>query len=87
MQDNYFSRIASQCQGVARNLTYNDKEIEAEAKHILLEASRALDSCAIRVHEKSDGLLLINARGKSRYMTLKEKIAFYLLGKATEIRP
>lgn len=82
----YRSDLASKCQDIASNMTYNDREIEAAAKHILREASHALDSCSIRVHKKSDGLLIINARGKSRYMTMKERLAYFLIGD-TEIRP
>ena len=42
---------------------------------------------SIRVHRKRDGLLMVNARGKSRFMTLRERIAYWLLGNTTEIRP
>lgn len=78
--------LASQCQGVARCISYNNSPNEAAAKHLLLEASNALDRHSVRVHKKRDGLLIINARGKSRYMTLRERIAYWLLG-STEIRP
>ncbi len=86
MNTNTNAALASKCQGVARCLSYNAKPHEGEAKHLLLEASHALDSHAIRVHKKRDGLLIINARGKSRYMTLRERIAYLLLG-STEILP
>ena len=52
-----------------------------------LEASHALDAHSIRVHRKRDGLLMVNARGKSRFMTLRERIAYWLLGNTTDIRP
>ena len=81
------SKLASQCQGAARCLSYNKTSAEGSAKHLLLEASHALDTHAIRVHRKRDGLLLVNARGKSRFMTLRERIAYWLLGNTTEIRP
>lgn len=45
----YRANLASTCQNIARSLTYNDRPIEAKAKHTLLEASHALDSSAIRV--------------------------------------
>lgn len=84
----YRSNLASQCQGLARCFTYNDKPLEAKAKHLLLEASHALDSASIRVHRKRDGrLIIINARGKSRFMTLRERIAYWLLKQSTEIQP
>lgn len=83
----YESKLASQCQGVAKCLTYNDDEHQAAAKHVLLEASHRLDSHAVRVHRKKDGLLIINARGKSRFMTLRERLAMRLLRGKLEIRP
>jgi hypothetical protein len=30
---------------------------------------------------------MVNARGKSRFMTLRERIAYWLLGNTTDIRP
>ena len=83
----YTSDLASKCQGVARCISYNASTHEAQAKHTLLEASHALDVHSIRVHRKRDGLLMVNARGKSRFMTLRERIAYCLLGNTTEIRP
>lgn len=83
----YESKLASQCQDVARCLTYNDDEHQAAAKHTLLEASHMLDQHAIRVHRKADGLLIVNARGKCRYMTWRERIAYWLLRGKLEIRP
>lgn len=79
--------LASKCQGVARCISYNASAHEAQAKHTLLEASHALDAHSIRVHRKRDGLLMVNARGKSRFMTLRERIAYWLLGNTTDIRP
>ena len=81
----YRSNLASKCQGIAHNLSYNEPVV-GTAKHLLIEASHALDSCAVRVHKKRDGLLIVNARGKSRYMTWRERIAYWVLG-VTEIRP
>lgn len=86
-KQSYESRVASACQGAAYSLSYNNDGPEAAAKHVLHEASHALDSHSIRVHKKADGLLILNARGKSRFMTLRERIAYWLLGNKTEIRP
>lgn len=83
----YASKLALQCQGAARCLSYNGSAAEGSAKHLLLEASHALDGHAIRVHRKRDGLLMVNARGKSRFMNLRERIAYWLLDNTTEIRP
>lgn len=77
----YHSKIASKCQDLARNLTYNEGVNEAKAKHLLLEVSHALDIASVKVHKKKDGLLIINARGGSRFMTWKERVAYWLLGK------
>ncbi len=83
----YESKLASQCQGIAHNLSYSGSNPEAQAKHTLQEASHVLDGHAIRVHKKKDGLLLINARGKARFMTWRERLAYWLLKGKTEIRP
>ena len=81
------SSVAAQCQGVARTLTYNAGVPEAQAKHALLEASHCLDTHAVRVHVGADGVVISNARGKSRVMTWRERLAYRLLGGNTEIRP
>lgn len=83
----YESKLASKCQGVAGCLSYNGPKHEAEAKHVLHEASYALDRHAVRVSEDFPGLLIINARGKARYMTWRERLARWLLKGALEIRP
>lgn len=83
----YEAELASKCQGIAACLTFNEGVHEADAKHALLEASHALDSHAIRVHRKKDGLLLVNARGKSRFATIRERLAIWLLEGKTEVRP
>ena len=87
LYESYEPKLASNCRGVARCLTYNGDKHQADAKHTLLEASHMLDRHACRVHRKSDGLLIINARGKSRFMTLRERMAMWLLRGKLEIRP
>jgi len=74
------SELASKAQGVARCLTYNDDTHQASAKHILLECSHRLDARNIRAHKKKDGLLLINARGKARYATWRERLSYWISG-------
>lgn len=81
------SKLASKCQGIARCLTFNEGAHEASAKHVLLEASHMLDGHACRAHRKRDGVLIINARGKSRFMTMRERLAMLLLRGRLEIRP
>ena len=79
----HLSNLASGLQGHARAISYDDGPLKA----LLQSSSHALDTEAVRVHGKTDGLLLINARGKARYMTFRERLAYRLLGKRTEIRP
>ncbi len=80
------SIMADRCKGISHSLSYNGGA-EGDAKHMLREASHFFDSNSIRVHKKKDGLLMANARGKSRYMTYKERMAMWLLGGNLEIRP
>lgn len=80
----FLSDVALRLQGFARCLSYSD---DGPLKHTLLEASHALDSHAIRVHKKRGGLLIVNARGRSRYMSWRERLAHWLLNGRTEIRP
>lgn len=79
------STVATRCQSAAHNLSYNGSQQESAAKHALVEASRALDHTSVRVHKKKDGLLLVDARGKSRFMTWKERIAYWILGNSVTI--
>lgn len=74
------SELASKMQGVARCLTYNDDEHQAAAKRLLIEAAHRLDSGEIRAHKKDDGLLFVNARGKARYATWRERLAYHIAG-------
>lgn len=83
----YRARLATQCLGAARCISYNNGPREGIAKQLLLEASHALDAASICVHKKRDGLLLVNARGKTRFMNWRERIAYWVLGGATEIKP
>lgn len=85
--ENYESKLASKCQGVARCLTYNEDEHQAAAKHTLLEASHMLDQHAVHINKKADGPMIVNARGKCRFLTIRERVAVWLLGGKLEIRP
>jgi hypothetical protein len=71
-------QITIKAREVARNLTYNDDKPQAAAKHMLLELAHRLDARDIRVHRKRDGYLLINGLGRSRFMTLKERLCWLL---------
>ena len=74
------STLASTAQGIAKNLTYNDGADQAQAKHILLQCAHRLDSSDIRAKRTADGLMLINARGKQRYATWRERLAYWIAG-------
>ena len=87
VSEKYESKLASQCQGVARCLTYNDDKHQAAAKHTLLEASHMLDQHAVHINQKEDGPMIVNARGKCRFLTIRERLAVWLLRGKLEIRP
>lgn len=74
------SDLTLKARGIARCLTYNDDQHQAAAKHMLLEMAHRLDTLDIRAHKKTDGLLLINGIGKSRFATLKERMLYYVFG-------
>lgn len=74
------NELTLKARGIASCLTYNEGEPEAAAKHMLLELAHRLDSLNIRCSKKSDGLLLINGKGKSRYATFKEALLYKLFG-------
>jgi hypothetical protein len=74
------SNLANLAQGIARRLTYNDDDTQAQAKQVLLECAHRLDSRDVRAHKKTDGLLLVNARGKSRHATWRERLAYRIAG-------
>jgi len=87
MENKWLSDLASRCQGLARNLSYNDGDLIGSVKHTLLEASQTLDRNAVTLHKSSKGVFVMNARGKSRFITVRERIAVWLLRGKTEIRP
>lgn len=83
----HLSELATKCQGVAQCLSYNDDDHQAAAKHLLLEASHALDSQAVSTRKVLIGLVVVNARGKRRLLTRRERLAVWLLRGKTEVRP
>lgn len=83
----YASVLGTRCAELARAISYHDPEPVGAIKHTLREAAYFIDSQCIRVHRKRDGLLMITARGKARFMTWRERLAYWLLRNKTEIRP
>lgn len=80
--------VASHCDGVIGDeygRPHCRYKVERDAA--LAEASHMLDSHAVRVHQKADGLLMVNARGKSRFMNWRERLARWLLKGSLEILP
>ena len=74
------SELANKARGVACCLSYNNGEHEDAAKRLLREMAHRLDAKNIRVHKKRDGFLIASALGSSRYMTLKESLAYRMFG-------
>lgn len=72
--------ITSKARKVARHLSYSSDTHQAQAKHLLLEMASKIDQKNIRVHKKSDGLLLIDGLGKARFMTIKERLLYAIFG-------
>lgn len=88
---NYLSNLGSKMQGIAGVISDGErvqKECPTYLKSALLEAAHALDSQSVRVNYPINGKPeIINARGKHRTLTLRERIAIRILGGRTEIRP
>ena len=78
------SELANKARGVACRLSYNNSEHEDAAKVLLREMAHRLDVKNIRVHKKRDGFLIVTALGNSRYMTLKESLAYRMFGAIPE---
>lgn len=74
------SELTDKARGIARTLTYNDDTPQAQAKHMLLEMAHRLDTANIRLHRKVGGVLACTALGKSRFLTVRERVACWLLG-------
>lgn len=72
--------LTTRARGIARCLTYNDDTPQAAAKHLLLEMAHRLDTLDVRAHKKTDGLLLVDGTGKTRYATTKERALYRLFG-------
>ena len=77
------SDLADTCRELAGCLSYNEDHRQAEIKRALKVASHSLDSSLVRV----SGRVVANARGKSRRLLLRERLAIWLLQGKTEIRP
>jgi len=85
----YESKLASRLQSYADTLSFEELDGKTEfcPKQVVLHASHALDQCNVRIYRKKDGICIRNARGKFRYLTWRERLAYWLLGENPEIRP
>lgn len=87
LKEPYDSKLANQCQGIASCLSYNALPHEGEAKHTLIEAAHRLDWHACYAKHSKNGFVVANARGKFRRLTVRERLALWLLRGKLEIRP
>lgn len=79
MSTKYRNNLALKAQGIARCLSY-DGTLSGDAKHALLEMSRALlnDPRDHRVVKAKRGLEVWALSGNSRPLSLKERLAYRL---------
>lgn len=85
--ESYEASVASTCQNLSYRLSYDESPLESDLKHALKEAARALDSHSVRVERKGAHIEVVNARGKARQLTIRERLARRLLRGNMEIRP
>ena len=84
----YESRLANTLNGMAQVMSYNDvKQGRPCNKSVLRDASHCLDSHAVVVKRIDGKSYLVNARGKKRRITVRERVACWLLRGKLEIRP
>lgn len=74
------TQLTYNARAIAHRMTYNGDQAQAAAKHMLLALAHRLDTQDVRAHRKSDGLLLTNGLGKSRYATLRERLLHWAFG-------
>ena len=86
-KESYDSKLANQCQGIASCLSYNAPHYEGEAKHTLIEAAHRLDWHTCYAKHSKNGFVVANARGKFRKLTMRERLAIWLLRGKLEVRP
>jgi len=74
------SELTIKAREIARCLSYNGDPRQAAAKHVIKELAHRLDTLDVRAHKKSDGILLVNGIGKSRFATFFESAIFRIFG-------
>jgi hypothetical protein len=79
------SEIADRARGVSKCLSYNDSGHEAEAKHLLLEMAHRLDTNTTKAKKTEHGWRVVNALGRWRSMTWRERIAHWIAGSVPRV--
>lgn len=75
------AELIDRARGIARCLSYNEPGPEAPAKMTLHELAHRLEKhLPGRVHRKRDGLLWIEACGRSRFLTWRERFVLRFTG-------
>lgn len=85
--ESYEAHVATACQSLAARLSYNESPLESELKNALKEAAHVLDSHSVRLRRAGAHVEVVNARGKVRQLTIRERLARRLLRGGMEIRP
>lgn len=71
------NELTMKARGVASCLTYNDDAPQSQAKHLLREMAHRIDSREIRARKGKTGWLVVNAVGKERRMTWRERAMWF----------
>ena len=75
------NKLIDQAMGVARCLSYNDKQ-QSAAKHMLHELCHRLGARTVRIHKTAEGYLMTTLYGASRLLTRREAFMWRWLGAA-----
>lgn len=76
--------LAIYCLSASRELSYNAQQPEARAKFLLREAAHEITRHRVRV---VGGKAIADTQGRERKLTLRERLAIWLLEGRTEVRP
>lgn len=78
------SDLAMSCLCASRTLSYNGNQPEARAKFLLREAAHEITRHRVRI---VGGKSIADGQGRKRRLTLRERLAIWLLEGRTEVRP
>ncbi len=77
--------LITKAQSVAKSLTYNESQIQAEAKHLLYDLTNRLSRKCTRVGRNDSSLAVFTLTGHFRYLTLRECFLYKLFNVTPEI--